>query len=68
METGRYSSASEVLRESLRLLQERDELRELQIAEARKRIENGLNALDSGDFVEGTTDEFYNRNIHRSRK
>lgn len=68
VETGRYSSASEVLREALRLLQERDEIRDLQIAEARNRIENGLNALDSGDFVEGTADELYNRTIHRSRQ
>ena len=42
VQTGRYNSASEVLREALRLMQERDEIRELQIAETRLKIQSGL--------------------------
>jgi antitoxin ParD1/3/4 len=68
VESGRYNSASEVLREALRLLQERDEIRELQLAEARFRIQNGLDALARGDYVEGTATELYEGAIKRSRR
>jgi antitoxin ParD1/3/4 len=66
--TGRYNSASEVLREALRLMQERDELREIQLEEARSKIREGLNALESGKFDEGTSAELYEQAIARSRK
>jgi len=66
--TGRYNSASEVLREALRLMQERDEVRELQLAEARKKIQKGLDALDSGDYVEGTAEELLAQTLDRARQ
>jgi antitoxin ParD1/3/4 len=68
VKTGRYNSASEVLREALRLLQEKDEIRDLQLAEARLKIQSGLDALASGDFVEGTSKELYEQTIVRSRE
>ena len=68
VECGRYISASELLREALRLMQEKDELRELRIAEARLKIQNGLDALANGDFVEETPEELYQQAIARSRK
>ncbi len=43
--SGRYLSASEVVREALRLLEERDRLRRLHLEELRKEIRKGL---DSG--------------------
>jgi len=67
VQTGRYNSASEVLREALRLMQERDEIRDLQIAETRLKIQNGLDALASGDYVEATSTELYDQAIARSR-
>jgi antitoxin ParD1/3/4 len=68
VESGGYTSANEVLREALRLMKEKDEFRDLQLAEARQKIRNGLNALACGDFVEGTAAELYERAIARSRR
>jgi antitoxin ParD1/3/4 len=45
VESGLYNSASEVMREALRLLQERDQLRELRLEELRSEIQKGI---DSG--------------------
>ena len=54
VESGLYNSASEVVREALRLLGERDRLREMRLEELRREIQRGL---DSGpatpvDFAE----------------
>jgi antitoxin ParD1/3/4 len=48
VDTGLYGSASEVLREALRLLEERDRLHALRIEELRGEIKKGL---DSGEAV-----------------
>ncbi len=39
LEGGRYSSASEVIREGLRLLEEQEQLRQIRIMELRKAVE-----------------------------
>ena len=46
VESGLYNSASEVMRDALRLLEERDQLRELRLEELRKEIQKGM---DSGE-------------------
>lgn len=48
VKSGRYTSASEVVREALRLLEERDRVREAQIAELRADVEKGIEQLDAG--------------------
>jgi antitoxin ParD1/3/4 len=68
VETGRYTSASEVMREALRLMQDADEIRRLQLEGVRNHIQAGLDALASGDYVEGTSTELYNSAIQRSRQ
>ncbi len=57
VKTGRYNSASEVVREALRLFEERDRIRELQIRELRKRINEGWASLERGEGVDG--EEFF---------
>ncbi len=45
VESGLYNSVSEVMREALRLLEERDQLRELRLEELKRDIQKGI---DSG--------------------
>jgi antitoxin ParD1/3/4 len=42
--SGLYHSASEVIRDALRLLEERDKIRELKLEELRKEINQGINS------------------------
>jgi len=51
--SGRYTSASEVVREALRLLQDGDELPRLRMDELRAKVAAGLNSLDRGEGVDG---------------
>jgi len=46
VDSGFYTSASEVMRDALRLLEERDQLRELRLEELRHEIQKGI---DSGE-------------------
>jgi len=49
--SGRYGSASEVVREALRLLEEREQLRDARLQQLRRDVSVGLRALDRGDSV-----------------
>lgn len=51
--TGRYNSVSEVIREALRLLEERDELKALRKEEIKKKIADGLESLRRGQGLDG---------------
>lgn len=53
VQSGRYNSASEVVREALRLLEERDELRAIRKDELRKRIAEGVEAVKAGRVHDG---------------
>ncbi|AUS99139.1 type II toxin-antitoxin system ParD family antitoxin [Nostoc sp. CENA543] len=47
VESGMYTSASEVIREGLRLLKEQDALKEIRLAELRREIQQGINSGES---------------------
>jgi antitoxin ParD1/3/4 len=51
VKSGRYLSASEVVREALRLLQEQDQLRELRLEELRKFVAVGVEQADRGQLA-----------------
>jgi antitoxin ParD1/3/4 len=51
--SGLYHSASEVVREALRLLQQRDKLRETKLAQLRADVQRGLDAIDAEDLFDG---------------
>ncbi len=51
--SGRYKSASEVVREALRLLEERDELQAAHFEAVRSQIAEGIAQADDGQLVDG---------------
>ncbi len=53
LKSGYYQTQSEVLRESLRLLKEREEMKQMRLAELRKEIAAGIEQADRGQFVDG---------------
>jgi len=57
VESGRYRSASEVVREALRLLADQDDLRQAHLEEVRAKVATGLGQLDAGEGLDGN--EFF---------
>jgi antitoxin ParD1/3/4 len=53
VESGRYRSASEVVRAAVRLLEEREQEREMKLESLRKAVGEGLSELDRGESVPG---------------
>lgn len=53
VESGRYTSASEVVREALRLLGDHEQARPAQLAEFNRELERRLASLDRGESVDG---------------
>jgi antitoxin ParD1/3/4 len=52
VESGRYNSASEVVREALRLLEEHDRARSAQLAAFNQELGARLASLDRGEYVD----------------
>jgi antitoxin ParD1/3/4 len=53
VKSGMYNSASEVVREGLRLLQQRDEMREARLNALRAEIQKGIDDLEAGRIYDG---------------
>ena len=69
LKSGMYQSQSEVVREGLRLLKEREEFKKLRLGELRKGIAIGSKQADRGEFVDGeeTFVEIRRRSAERKR-
>ena len=50
--SGLYNSASEVIREALRLLEENDKMKRAKLKALREDVEVGIRQLDNGQFTE----------------
>ncbi|MGY4628700.1 type II toxin-antitoxin system ParD family antitoxin [Bradyrhizobium sp. USDA 4486] len=65
VESGRYATASEVMREGLRLVEEREEQRKLKLEALREEIQKGF---DSGPMEEVGVQEWMNDIKARGRQ
>ena len=65
VKSGLYSSASEVVREALRLLQQRDQEREAMLEELRRKVQVGIEQADRGEVVPWDPEHF--RTLIRNR-
>ncbi len=72
VKSGMYNSASEVLRESLRLLQEQDVIKEFRRNELRREIMLGVEQIKNGEYTEIKSreelDSFAERLIKEARE
>jgi antitoxin ParD1/3/4 len=49
--SGKYNSATQVIGEALRLLEERDQIQEKRLAELKAKIQEGIEQLDRGEGI-----------------
>ena len=61
VKSGMYNSASEVIREGLRLLKEQDELKELRLKELKKEIQKGYDSASNSNVAEWDLNQFKNK-------
>jgi antitoxin ParD1/3/4 len=68
--SGRYTSASEVVREALRLLEEQDRTRAARLEEFNRELKRRTDALDRGKFVtaEEAREHFRKRSEQRRKQ
>ena len=69
VQSGMYNTASEVVREGLRLIQERDEIREKKLAALRADIQLGIDDIEAGRIVDGPkTMAAFRKRLERMKK
>jgi len=66
VETGRYQNASEVLRDGLRLLEDRVKRREAELADVSAGVIAGFDQIERGEFAEGSGEEAIERAFNRA--
>ncbi len=65
VKSGLYNSASEVIRDGLRLLKERDALHEVRVEELRNMVREGFEQIDRGEYLEFSSPEELTAHIGR---
>ena len=59
VKSGLYNSASEVVREALRLMEDRDRVREMRLEDLRKEIQIGIDQIERGESTKYTTETLH---------
>lgn len=65
VKSGRYNSASEVVRDALRLFEHRERIREARLQSLRRKIDEGWAEAEGGDLIDGV--DFF-RQLQREDK
>lgn len=68
VKSGLYTSASEVIREGLRLLKEQDQLRNLRLTELKKEVRKGIAQLDNGQYKTLASTEDMTAHVKAARR
>jgi antitoxin ParD1/3/4 len=68
IESGRYKSASEVMREGLRLMEDRMARRDAELEQIREGVLTGIEQANAGDFAEGGGQDVVRRVFARARE
>ncbi len=63
---GRYQNASEVLREGLRLLEDRVQRRQAELADIQAGVIAGFDQVERGEFAEGSGEDAIERAFRRA--
>ncbi|MDH4039030.1 MAG: type II toxin-antitoxin system ParD family antitoxin [Gammaproteobacteria bacterium] len=66
VEAGRYQNASEVLRDGLRLLEDRVRQRDAELEDIRAGVVAGFDQVGRGEFAEGSGEEAIERAFKRA--
>jgi antitoxin ParD1/3/4 len=66
VENGRYQNASEVLRDGLRLLEDRVQQREMELANIQAGVIAGFDQVERGEFAKGSGEEAIERAFSRA--
>ena len=66
VEAGRYQNASEVLRDGLRLLEDKVQHRQAELADIQAGIILGYDQVERGEFAEGSGEEAIERAFKRA--
>ena len=67
VEVGRYQNASEVMRDGLRLLEERVARQQAELEDIRAGIIEGLEQAERGEFAAGSGEEAIKRAFRRAK-
>jgi len=68
VESGEYQSASEVVREGLRVLRNSHDRETAKLAEIQARLANALTQADASNFAQGTGEEAVKRALQTALK
>lgn len=68
VDSGRYTSSSEVVREALRLLEREERWRAERLAELRREIKIGIDQLDRGEYSTATAEDIIRMGRERLKK